>query len=273
MLSDFLGYATKLALIALVFTSGCASLMYQPDHNLYFEPQANGYTPEEVRYKTSDGVELYAWLFRAENAKGTIIQFHGNSQNLSSHYASLVWLTHYGYNLFTFDYRGYGRSKGSPNPLGLYLDALASLEQASKLNTGKLIIYAQSMGVPVALRSVSESKLKIDLLVLDSGFTSYKQIYSSTMQKIWFLWPFSLIPYLTISDEYAGTDYVSTITIPTLVIHDKHDPVVSFDLGFDMFDKLNYSKSMWITDLGEHVAVFSQKLNQEAFVKYLSELK
>src|SRR5690348_6616855 len=104
-------------LLLLLALPSCGRYFYFPDHAFYYPPDKNGYDPDDIWFKSGDGNDLHGWFFYATTkpAKGTIVQFHGNSQNISSHYASLVWLTRQGYNLFTFDYRGYGDSPGEPN--------------------------------------------------------------------------------------------------------------------------------------------------------------
>src|SRR5690606_1051305 len=130
-------------------------------------------------------------------AKGTVIQFHGNAQNISTHFYSLAWLVSEGYNLFTFDYRGYGKSEGSPHQEGVFKDALSAIEKGyefhAKSGAGAFIIYAQSLGGIIAARALPDSSLsnKVDLLVLDSTFSSYKDIAFGKLTSRWFLTPIS----------------------------------------------------------------------------------
>ena len=134
----------------ILFTS-CSHLLYQPDRILYLDPKSLNLAPKEIFLESEPGVRLFAWYFetRQPNSKGTIIRFHGNAQNMSSHYLSLTWLIEKGYNLFTFDYRGYGRSEGEPDQEGTYKDALAALNLAWELHKKqsgeKFIVYGQSL--------------------------------------------------------------------------------------------------------------------------------
>ena len=67
----------------------------------------------DIYFKSSDGVALHGWFFRTiPEAKATILVFHGNAENLSTHVNSVLWLVQEGFNVFIFDYRGYGGNPG-----------------------------------------------------------------------------------------------------------------------------------------------------------------
>ncbi len=120
-------------LVSLV-TSACSSLFYQPDRFLYVDPVKIGFPYQEIKFLAADQTELVGWFFKSKNEPlGTIALFHGNAQNLSSHFASLIWATENHYNLFVFSYRGYGGSQGDPDQAGTVLDGLAALQKAREL--------------------------------------------------------------------------------------------------------------------------------------------
>jgi abhydrolase domain-containing protein 12 len=57
-------------------------------------------------------------------------------------------------HVLTFDYRGFGRSTGSPSESGLMLDALAVADWAVNLAgipSSRILIFAQSMGTAVSI--------------------------------------------------------------------------------------------------------------------------
>ena len=61
-------------------------------------------------------------------------------------------------HVLTFDYRGFGRSPGTPSENGLCLDAIAVVEWATKIAgipPSRILIFAQSLGTAVSL-AVSE---------------------------------------------------------------------------------------------------------------------
>lgn len=97
---------------------GCSSLFYYPDKKrLYYDPKAMGYAPEDIFLPTTPNESCTAGGFLPGKPRQRQPSFfHGNAENLTSHYVQLVWMTDEGYNLFIFDFPGYGLSEGNPRP-------------------------------------------------------------------------------------------------------------------------------------------------------------
>lgn len=272
--------AAAVVLVLLTSCSGCSSVFYQPDRNMYYPPERAGFNPREVWFASGDGTRLHGWLFPAlgigaRRPKGTVIQFHGNAENISSHYASLVWLTRQGYDLFTFDYRGYGKSEGEASPEGVYKDSLSALDVGYEAHrarrTGKFIVYGQSLGGAIAMRAMKDFRFagETRLVVMDSTFLSYDTVARQTLAKFWLTWLFSPLGPLLVSDKYAPEQVVGTLKTPLLVIHDRRDPVVKFENGREIVDKYAGQKEFWELDQGRHIAIFSEPAGRERFVRYL----
>lgn len=270
-----------LVLIAIFSQSGCTHLFYQPDRYLYYSPEKLGFHPREIQFKSADGTRLLGWFFpaRTPKPKGTVVQFHGNAENMSSHFTSLVWLIDEGYNLFTFDYRGYGGSGGEPTQAGIYLDGMAALDKAWELRTGlKFIVYGQSLGGAILMRAFEDfrNKSQTSLIVLDSTFMNYKTVARRLLSRTWFTWPLSFLPYLFVSNKYGSEQAVSASQNQILIIHDKKDPAVPFACGEDIFEKAQNAshKEFWKLDDGHHIEVFSEynMSYRKNFIKLLENL-
>jgi len=66
--------------------SSCSSVFYYPNKGrLYYDPKAAGYAPEDIYFTDAAQRKLHGWWFSAKEspAKGTIIFFHGNAENLT----------------------------------------------------------------------------------------------------------------------------------------------------------------------------------------------
>ena len=254
-----------LLILSLFLLQGCSHLFYQPSERHFYDPAQFKLSYEDVWFDSLDGTKLHGWFFPANTSKpkGTIVQFHGNAQNISTHFLSLVWLVNEGYNLFTFDYRGYGKSKGNSTQAGLYQDALAALNMGKEFHStrgqGHFIVFGQSLGGIVSLRALPDFKEKdeVSLLVLDSTFDSYQGIASDKLRSRWFLWPFSPLAYLLISDKYASKNVLEKITLPTLVIVGEGDEVIPAKFGKQIFQEIPALKK-WLWDIpdGGHIGVF-----------------
>jgi len=271
-------------LLALLTLCSCNHLFYVPDNNFYFDPEESGFSkPEVVRFSSGDGTKLWGWYFPAlKKSKGMIVQFHGNAENLTSHYTFLAWLTHEGYDLFIFDYRGYGQSEGSPSQEGTYLDGKAAIDWAwtrwrERKKPGHFVVYGQSLGGAIAARAVCDSphSKEVTLLVQDSTFSNYRKVASGLLSQRWFLWPISWLPYLLVSNAYGTEECLTKNTIPLLVIHDQKDRKVLFENGQTIFDVATTpSKYFWKLNQGMHLGVFTERneLYRVEFVKFLNEM-
>lgn len=73
---------------------------------------------------------------------------------MTAHLSFVSWLPKEGFNLFLFDYRGYGASEGSPERKGIYQDCIAALEYIKSrkdINPNRLLVFGQSLGGANAL--------------------------------------------------------------------------------------------------------------------------
>jgi len=270
-------------LLFLTIFSGCSSFFYFPSKVFYADPKNSGIDYQDIDFKSTDGTELHGWFIfdklTAKKKKGLIIFFHGNAQNLTSHWLNIGWIVKEGFDVFIFDYRGYGLSKGSPNQQGLNKDSLAALAWAHERSKDypKFIVYGQSLGGAVSMRALQDFDYRkdINLLVLDSTFISYQKIAFDKLRHAGILLPLSPLAYLLVSDEYAARKFVKKIDIPTLVIHGVKDPVVPYKFGQEIFSELTVKKKWWwsIED-GTHTDVFypHHKSYREKFLEFLKPL-
>lgn len=254
--------------VFLLLLMSCSNLFYQPVKPHYVDPKQFKMTYEDVFFKSQDGTELHAWFFPAKNGKpkGTIVQFHGNAQNISTHFFSLYWLVEQGYNLFTFDYRGYGKSKGELSQKGVYEDALSALNKAREIHQekgkGLFVVYGQSLGGVISLRALADyqNQSEVSLIVQDSTFDSYKDIAVDRLQTKWILYPFSPLGYVLVSDEYASDEVFDKIKSPTLVIVGQKDDVVPQKFGKRIYEGIHpRQKWLWKIKNGGHIDVFHIK--------------
>ena len=254
-----------LLFISLVF-SGCQGLFYFPTDKLFFTPEMFGARHENVYFLNSQGKQLHGWFLPSsiKPAKGTILYFHGNSHNISHFLISVIEFPSAGYNLFTFDYQGYGLSEGSPNPEGTLADADAALEyliHGRKKDPGPLIVFGQSLGGAIALNWLGNRKPpQVAAAISESAFASYRQIAQDKMNNIgilrWFRNPFSRWFF---DDRFAPKPVVHHISpIPLLIVHGTQDPVVPFKHGLELFEAASQPKEFWSVPEGRHTPMLGR---------------
>ncbi|MEI8345838.1 MAG: alpha/beta hydrolase [Pseudomonadota bacterium] len=267
--------------------TSCTSLFYQPNRVLYAHPaQLMIKDFQDLHWKSGEA-NLNAWYFnpnalKAKKSKiapkGLILFFHGNAQNISSHFLNLTWILPQGYDFVIFDYRGYGLSSGQPNPDGVYQDSMTAMEEAWKIykDNGyqKFIVFGQSLGGAIALRAMQDfiETPQISLLALDSTFLSYKKIAFDRLTSFWATFLLSPLAYLIVSDAYSPKDYVSQVPVRTLVIHGLKDQIIPFKFGEEIYNKLPDRKQFWQIPEGTHIDSFAAHGDkyQKQFVELLN---
>lgn len=261
---------SKILIVLVSFSFlGCTHLFYHPEKKIYITPKRVHLKYKELNFKSSDNTQLHAWhIFSKkelpESEKNLILFFHGNAQNLSTHFVSLHSLAKlYNFDYIIMDYRGYGKSEGEPNPVGVNEDALSAMNLAHNIfkrkNYKRLIIYGQSLGGAISLNAFESFKHKKDvsLLVLDSTFLSYKKIAFDKLTSSWITFLFSPIAFFLISDKTSPKDFVSKLQVPALVIHGKRDRIVPYKFGEEIYEDLTTKKKwFWTIPWGFHTDVF-----------------
>lgn len=239
--------------------SGCSYLVYQPSKNLLGTPEE---TPDDVWFDSADGVKLHGWWFEARGERrGTVVQFHGNAGNISSHYAQLEWVTRSGWDFFTFDYRGYGRSEGEPSQEGLLKDARAALATAKQrsrpTSDPDLVLYGQSLGGAVLLRMLNDERdrSRVRAVIVEGTFHSYPDAAAAVLWREPIAAPFAGFGYGLISDETSPSAFIERVSpLPFLVVHDVRDPIVPFRFGKAVYRLAHQPKEIWPVDYGGHLS-------------------
>lgn len=264
---------TILLLFCLV-PAGCSSLYFYPQKQLYDNAVARRFSPTDIYFKSTDGITLHGWFFRAmPEAKATILVFHGNAENISTHVNSVLWLIQEGFNVFIFDYRGYGRSEGSPDLNGVQRDGQAALETAVNLaqtKSGSVVVLGQSIGGAIAVYTVahSPSKERIAALIIDSALSSYRRIAREKLAGFYLSW-FSFL----FSDKYSPVDWIAQVSpVPVLVIHGERDTVVPVRHSEALFDAAKPPKELWLVPAEGHIRSFANDIVRQHTVEYMERV-
>lgn len=255
----FRGYRIFLAFIAALSLTGCTHLFFKPSKRVFADPASEGIKYEAVKFKSGDGTELTGIFFPPAGApRGTVVYFHGNAQNMTAHYSYSAWLAKEGFNVFIFDYRGYGASEGKATLGGLVMDGEAALRQALKLpgaRADKIVIFGQSLGGAIAVAASGESGFKPAALVVEGTFYSYRQVASAVLRRSWLTWPAAWLPWVAVSGAHSPSDYIAKLDCPKIFIHSLQDGVVPFTQGRKLFDAAPEPKEFWAVPDG-HIEAF-----------------
>ena len=234
---------------------------FYPDSAQYTTPAQFGLVADDVWLTAADGSRLHAWFLPARGtARATVLHLHGNAANVSNHLPLVAWLPARGYNLLTLDYRGFGRSQGTPSLDGIVDDAaaaLAHLRTRADVDPTRLIVVGQSLGGATALRLLARDATGVRLAVIDSAFASYRQIAREAAATSGVL---ALIAPLVINafpgPEKDPVTALRSIHVPLIFVHGTRDAVIAHDHSVQLHAAANPPKELWTVEDGEHVAVF-----------------
>jgi fermentation-respiration switch protein FrsA (DUF1100 family) len=135
-----------------------------------------------------------------------------------------------GVNVFLFDYRGYGQSRGIPTEQGTYRDARAAYEVVrAKYDDAEdppVIVYGRSLGATIAVQMAVDKPVKG--LIIDSSFTSVPEL-----GKVIYPWlPVNLISRW----HYDAASKVGSITVPKVFAHSSGDDLIPYEMGRKLYD-------------------------------------
>ena len=261
-------YFIKVPFLIIVFLIlAFLFLRFLEKKNLYFPLRTIDATPKEigldyetVNITTEDGVEISGWFISAETPRATIIFCHGNGGNISHRLDKIKILSGLNLDVFIFDYRGYGMSKGSPSEKGLYLDAESVynyLINVEKLSPQKIIVFGESLGSAVAVDLAHKHDMAG--VILEGGFTSV-----GDMAKV--IFPF--VPTFIYASKFNAFEKIKSVKSPKLIFHSADDEIVPFELGKKLFNAAAEPKE-FVKIQGGHNGAFLN--SQDVFASRINE--
>ncbi len=233
------------------------SFFYYPTRTVYCTPDAWHLSYEAASFKSSDGVRLTGWFLPASGAaRGTVIHFHGNAENMTSHIAFVDWLPAAGFNLLVFDYRGYGQSEGKVTRAGTVRDGVAAIDYALSrpdVDPERLFVFGQSLGGAVAIVAAVQ-RPQVRAVAVDSTFSSYRKIAAAHLTRtLRSGWVAGGIGRFCISGGYDPVDVVARLAPrPLLVIASGRDRTCFPELSRELFDAAAEPKEYWLVAEADH---------------------
>lgn len=254
------------AALLLFSAAGCGSVFYQPSSAVYYDPVEEGYDVEDVFFESIDGTPLHGWLFsppQGKKPRATVVHFHGNAENITSFYRASAWMAKEGFEVFIFDYRGYGRSRGQPSAEGVNYDGISALRWAhERMERGRspgIVVLAQSLGGAIALRALRHypHRSRLKAVIIDSAFVDYQSIAREKLSNVWLTWPLQWLAYPLVSNEYSPKADVGGLgPVPLLVVHGDNDMVVPTHHGLELYGLAKGPKDLWVVRGGSHIDAF-----------------
>ena len=218
------------------------SLLDQPVLMAYlFHPRPDwGGTPrprlvaEDVLIPVEKEVVIGARFHLAEKSSTNMLFFHGNGETVQDYDDLGIFYRSTGINFLPVDYRGYGRSTGSPTVTAMMRDSHVVFDYAYnwlKENgyTGPLIVMGRSLGSASVLELMANHKDRIDGAIIESGFASSKTVFD-------FLGMHMGALGIKEEDGFRNIDKIRAFDKPTLIIHAEKDHIIPFADGQALYE-------------------------------------
>lgn len=221
-------------------------LIFYPDRYPVGNWTPAGLNPEDVWIDSADGIKLHGWYVRAENPKAVALYSHGNGGNITglAEYLKII-SQKLNISVLAYDYRGYGRSNGSPSIKGVLADAkAATLWLAAKENIppSQLIQIGRSLGGGVAVQVAVATGARG--LILENTFTSVSDIGKA-------IYPWLPVKLL-LRKDLDSLAAISTYKGSLLLIHGDQDEIIPHAMGLKIFDAANDPKEFLNIAGGQH---------------------
>jgi len=189
---------------------------------------------EEVLIPVASNVVIGARFYAAAASKPTLLFFHGNGEIVADYEELGPLYTQRGLNFFPVDYRGYGRSTGTPTVAAMMSDCHVILafirEWLQQRNfSGPLLVMGRSLGSASALELAVSHPDRLDGLIIESGFAyagPLLELLGVDLQALGF------------SEEigFRNVDKIRQWTKPLLIIHAEHDQIIPLAEGLELYD-------------------------------------
>ena len=205
----------------------------------------SGLPLEDVSFQAADGVRLFGWYVETRADRPVMLWCHGNAGNISHRLANIRELYRRGLSVFIFDYRGYGRSSGSPSEPGIYQDALAGYDYVlhqRRIASDRIVVFGRSLGACVA-GEVAILRPSAGV-ILEGSFPSIQAMSDQHYLGLparWF-----------VDVEFNLAQKIPRLQRPVLVIHGEKDSIVPVALGRQVFDTAHEPKQWYVVPGADH---------------------
>ena len=225
-----------------------SKMFYQPSREL---APMDDLTFEEKALTVDEKITIYTYHFKCEYPKANIFLVHGNGGNVSTYKEEIRTLVSGGYNVYVVDWRGYGKSTGSPDYIGVMKDTEVAFDDfisQTQHDYLKTIVYGMSLGGQIATKLVHDRQQQVDALILDGSLSSAQNLAMDFMPAQFIRDNMKKNENLFNQDYIAERDIQQIVDIPKLIIHSATDNIVAFYHGERLYENAQHPKYFWKTN-------------------------
>lgn len=196
---------------------------------------------EEVTFQAADGTALHGVWAHQDPPAAPMIFFHGNTGNIATEWDRVETYWSWGrHDVLAVDYRGYGRSEGSPTYDGVVeQDGLAAVDYVAAttgLDPSEIPWMGHSLGACIATHTSDE--IAAQSIVLESMFASADHLADDATgmdyPSGWFF-----------EDPFDNVEAIGHLTSPVFIVHGLADDYILPEYADELFDAAPDPKELW----------------------------
>ena len=264
--------AILLLFFASTFSVACSAITI--DEEAVFQPKPS-VTPETFNLDgvaldvqsipVADSVSVDAWHLTQPTAQATVLFFGGNGFYLVQSRGYLRALSRPPVNALLWDYRGYGRSEGSPSAETLRQDALAvhdSLVARPSVTPNRLLVWGHSLGSFLATYVASQRS--VGGVVLENPATNVEDWTSHLFP--WYIRLFLGVDVDPALKEDDNLERIRQLEVPLLVVGGKDDPVTDPEMARRLHaEAASEQRQLVLVEGGAHNGLYDAPEVQDAY--------
>jgi hypothetical protein len=222
---------------------------------------------QDLSIPVADNVVVGASFYTGELGAPTLLFFHGNGEIAADYDELAPFYLRLGVNFIPVDYRGYGRSTGSPTVSAMMQDchrvfAFVREWLPDQGFTGPLIVMGRSLGSASALELAASYPDQVAGLIVESGFAfagPLLQLLGVNLGAIGF----------QEKGVFRNVDKIRSYPGPTLIIHAEHDHIIPLSDGQALFNASSaQDKTLLKIPHANHNDIL-----QQGFAEYMAAIK
>jgi hypothetical protein len=216
----------------------------------------------------SQGKKIYGVFVKSNGTHDsiTVLYCHGNRDHLQYYWDRVELIYRMGFNVFIFDYQGYGMSEGTTSESGLYSDgraALAYLRSRPEVLSSNVVFYGFSLGNVVSI-DLAANVFTPKAIVAEAPFASSSTlVQSGTLLDI----PSSYM----MKGEYNNAEKIKSVHAPLLIIHGESDKFIDLEKNSAViFKNANLPKQLVRVTGADHSEI-PAKLGEANYIKLVQQ--
>lgn len=222
--------------------------------------------------KLKSNKEIECWRIKTDNAKGTIILFHGFGGDKSSMLDKAEIFLELGYNTFLVDFMGSGGSEGNQTTIGFFEaeQVKTCFDYLTENGERNIYLFGTSMGSVAIMKAINDFDIKPKGIIIECPFGSmYKTVCARfrTMNAPTFPMAGLLVFWGGLQNGFWAfghnpTEYAKKINCPTLLLYGAKDEKVSREEIGSIFNNLGGQKKLNIYQEAGHENYLTKYKNE-----------